>query len=107
MDQRKNPHDTLFKQVFSRVKHAVGLLKHVLLPVVIHHSERGWTRPTAFDALYDVDSDVLAQVREHVPHFRFVLDDISDSSDTELRLRAMTALGRLVLLCFRHSRNTK
>ena len=25
----------------------------ILLPVVIHHSERGWTKSTAFEELYD------------------------------------------------------
>ncbi len=36
---------------------------------------------------------------------RFVLDDLGGESDEALRARAMTALGGLVLYCFRHARS--
>ncbi|WP_104987525.1 Rpn family recombination-promoting nuclease/putative transposase [Sorangium cellulosum] len=76
-----------------------------ILPVVLHHSTTGWFRATAFQELLDIPPGTLALVAEHVPQFRFVLDDISAAPDEALRARLMTALGRLVLWCFRHSRD--
>jgi hypothetical protein len=73
-----------------------------ILPVVLHHSPEGWTATVAFEALLDVE--LLAVVAPYVPRFQFILDDISAASDEDLRGRAMTALGRLVLWCFRHAR---
>src|SRR5687768_3415913 len=75
-----------------------------ILPVVLHHSPEGWTAAVAFEALLDVDEELLAVIAPYVPRFQFVLDDISAASDEDLRGRAMTALGRLVLWCFRYSR---
>lgn len=76
-----------------------------ILPVVLHHSKAGWSAAVSFQDLLDVAPGTLALMAEHVPQFRFVLDDISKETDEALRGRAMTALGRLVLWCFRHSRN--
>ena len=79
-----------------------------ILPLVLHHSPDGWTSPTDFHALLDLDLDLdaaaLLLVAAHVPSFRFLLDDVSAESDEDLRARAMTALGRLVLFCLRHAR---
>lgn len=75
-----------------------------ILPVVLHHSETGWQGSVAFEDLLDLDPDALAAIAEHVPRFRFVLDDISAAPDEALHARPMTALGRLVLWCFRHAR---
>jgi len=75
-----------------------------ILPVVIHHSEAGWTATTSFEQVLNLDDATLAAVGEHVPRFRFILDDISHETDAALKLRSMTALGRLGLFCLRHSR---
>ena len=75
-----------------------------ILPLVLHHSPDGWTSPTDFHALLDLDAEALPLVAAHVPSFRFLLDDVSAESDEDLRARAMTALGRLVLFCLRHAR---
>ncbi|WP_437828765.1 Rpn family recombination-promoting nuclease/putative transposase [Sorangium sp. So ce1153] len=76
-----------------------------ILPVVLHHSETGWSAAVSFQDVLDVPPETLALMAEHVPQFRFVLDDISLETDEALRARAMTALGRLVLWCFRHARD--
>ncbi len=70
----------------------------------MHHSKDGWTAATAFEDLLDVDAETLAPVADHVPRFRFLLDDISRATDDDLQARAMTALGQLVLWCLRHAR---
>lgn len=76
----------------------------VLLPVVLHHSEKGWTGSTAFEDLLDADEDTLAAAAAYVPRFRFMLEDISHETDEALRARAMTALARMALWCLRHAR---
>lgn len=118
MNELKHPHDTLVKRVFGELEHGRSLLQYILpqdvvrsidweTPVVLHHSEQGWGRSTKFEDLYDVDAETLGLVKEHVPRFEFFLDDFSFQTDAELRGRAMTALGRLVLFCLRHSRSGK
>ena len=76
----------------------------VIVPVVLHHSDKGWTTSTAFEELLDADEDLLAAVAAYVPRFRFVLDDISHASDEALKARAMSAFARLTLFCLRHGR---
>ncbi|AUX43495.1 uncharacterized protein SOCE26_049440 [Sorangium cellulosum] len=71
---------------------------------MLHHSEDGWTAATSFEDVLDVNEEMLAVLAPHVPRFRFLLDDISRTSDEELRSRAMSAVGRLALFCFRHAR---
>jgi predicted transposase YdaD len=75
-----------------------------IVPLVVHHSQEGWTVATAFQNLLDLDDEALATVAEHVPRFTFLLDDISFASDEDLKARAMSALGRLVLFCLRSAR---
>ena len=85
-------------------EHAEAKQLPAIVPLVLHHSETGWTKATALEELFDVDHETLAALGEHVPRLRFVLDDISAESDEALRSRAMTALGRLVLWCLRNAR---
>jgi hypothetical protein len=75
-----------------------------IVPVLVHHSETGWTGEVFFEALLDVDPEVLEMIAPYVPRFRFILDDLSAESDETLRGRAMTALGRLALWCLRNAR---
>ena len=77
----------------------------VVIPVVLHHSPAGWKASVCFEALFDVDEELFKVIAPYVPRFQFILDDVSMASDEELRARAMSALGRLVLLCFRHARS--
>ena len=86
-------------------RHPRATLLPAILPVVLHHSETGWSAAVSFQDLLDVPPGTLALMAEYVPQFRFVLDDISLETDEALRARAMTALGRLVLWCFRHARD--
>jgi predicted transposase YdaD len=76
-----------------------------IVPVVLHHSEGGWSASTTFQGLLDVDEATLAALGEHTVRLRFVLDDISEATDETLRGRAMTALGRVALWCLRHGRD--
>jgi hypothetical protein len=71
--------------------------------MVVHHSREGWTSPTSFPALLDLEPDALSAIAAYVPTFRFLLDDLQVASDASLRARTMSAVGRLALLCLRHA----
>lgn len=76
----------------------------VILPIVLHHSEKGWHAETSFEEVLDIAPELRDAVAPFVPRFRFLLDDVSDATDQDLRRRAMTALGKLALVCFRDVR---
>jgi len=75
-----------------------------ILPLVVHHSDKGWCLDTTFEALLDLDPPTLAALGEHMPRCRFVLDDISHDTDDALKSRPMTAFGRAAFWCLRHGR---
>jgi predicted transposase/invertase (TIGR01784 family) len=74
-----------------------------IMPMVVHHSREGWTSPTSFEELFDLEPDMLNAVRANVPSFKFLLDDLRVAGDASVRARAMSALGRMALLFLRHS----
>ncbi len=76
----------------------------IVVPIVIHHSERGWTFDPAFESLFDLDAEGLGEALSYVPRFRFVLDDVSHATDDDLRRRAVTSVAKLTLACLRSSR---
>jgi predicted transposase/invertase (TIGR01784 family) len=76
----------------------------VVVPLVLHHSETGWTAPTRFEALFDpalVDADGLGEL---VPRFSFLLDDISRLPDEALWGRALGLVPSLTLWALRDAR---
>ncbi|MDI1478007.1 Rpn family recombination-promoting nuclease/putative transposase [Polyangium sp. y55x31] len=79
----------------------------IILPVVLHHSERGWRAATKLDQLLAGDDTLLAVVGRFVPRYEIVLDDISELDGEALRKRAITALGKFVLYLFRYARTPK
>jgi hypothetical protein len=86
-------------------KHPKEKLLPAILTVVLYHGESGWSAATSFEALLDLDDATRAALAEHVPRFRLLIDDVGRQEDGALRSRAMTALGRLVLLCFKYARD--
>src|SRR5262249_47260686 len=78
-----------------------------ILPLVLHHSERGWGSPTTLHGIIDLDEGALGIVGKHIPQFEMVLDDLSAQTDDSLRARALSALGRLCLFCLRHAREPR
>ena len=77
-----------------------------ILPIVVHHSATGWSAPVTFEDLLDADADLLDALGPHVPRFRFLLDDLSSQTDTDLRARTqMTAGGRVAILSLKHGRD--
>lgn len=87
-----------------RKEHPEARSLPAIVPVVLHHGAAGWTAARSLEELYDLDEETLLAAGAHVLRHHFVLDELVTESDEALRGRAMTALGRLVLVCFRHSR---
>jgi predicted transposase/invertase (TIGR01784 family) len=76
----------------------------VVIPVVLYHDAKPWSVPVTLDALFDIPDAVRAAVTPHLIRFTYLVDDLSEIPDDQLRARAMSALGRLVLACFKHAR---
>jgi predicted transposase/invertase (TIGR01784 family) len=76
----------------------------LIIPVVLYHGAKPWSSPVAFDALLDIPEAVRPVIAEQLPRFTYVVDDLSEVPDEQLRARAMTALGKLVAVCFKYAR---
>jgi hypothetical protein len=77
----------------------------MILPIVMYHGATPWPEPRSFDALLDVPAGLRPAVEPYLVRFEYVLHDLSEISDDELRGGAMrTALAKLVTMCFKHAR---
>jgi hypothetical protein len=76
----------------------------LVVPIVLHHSERGWTQSTRLEQLLDPAFVGSPELSPLVPHLSFVLDDISHLSDEALRERALGLLPTLALWALRDGR---
>jgi predicted transposase YdaD len=70
----------------------------VVIPLVLHHSESGWTSPTQLEGLFEPSQLATLKAADLVPRFGFLLDDISRASDEELMSRALHASEAVVPL---------
>jgi hypothetical protein len=75
-----------------------------IVPIVLHHSESGWTAPTRFRELLDVPAALAPAFAPFLPDFGFVLDDLSKLDDGALRARALTELARLTFVAMQRCR---
>jgi hypothetical protein len=76
----------------------------VILPVVLHHSEKGWTSPKRFREYFNVPVEILPALSPNMVDFGIVLDDISKVDSAALLARPLTPEGRLVLFALRFGR---
>ncbi|MCA9617363.1 MAG: Rpn family recombination-promoting nuclease/putative transposase, partial [Myxococcales bacterium] len=80
----------------------------VVIPCVLHHSERGWRDAIQLEELFGQDAALLepatARVDDYVPRWRVALYDVSHVSDDELRTRFQSAYVRMVLASLRDAR---
>jgi predicted transposase/invertase (TIGR01784 family) len=77
----------------------------VVIPVVLHHGEAGWTVPSRLEDLFDQQLVEDADLSELIPRLRFVLDDLRHITDEELERRALGLLPTLTLWLFRDARS--
>ncbi len=76
-----------------------------VIPVVLYHGAQQWTASTSLAEVLDLPEVALATAREHLPLFRFLLDDLSVTADADLRTRESAVLGRLTFLLLKHARS--
>jgi predicted transposase YdaD len=76
-----------------------------IVPIVLHHSESGWTAARRFEQVIDPEALGIEPLRRFIPEFEVLLDDISRASDEELRQRQLPLLGTLALWLLRDGRN--
>ena len=74
----------------------------VVIPIVLHHGENGWTEPVSLRQLYDAPADVLDALRPFLPELTFLLDDLAPQDDAALRARALSIVPMLTLWAFSH-----
>jgi hypothetical protein len=65
-----------------------------------------WSDPRLFGDVLAVPPAVRPAVEPYLVQFRYLLNDLSEVSDEELRDRAMSAVAKLVSLCFKHARTS-
>ncbi len=72
----------------------------VVIPVVVHHSDAGWTASTEVAELFSPSIAEDADLARHIPSLSFFLDDISQASDEALKARAEAEVEQVVPLVF-------
>jgi predicted transposase/invertase (TIGR01784 family) len=87
-------------------KHAEAKKLPAVVPMLVSHSDGGWTAPLTLRELLDADDAAFRALAPHIPDFALLLDDLSRSRAEELHDRSMTALGRLALLCLQRARSS-
>jgi predicted transposase/invertase (TIGR01784 family) len=80
----------------------------VVIPVVMYHGlEGGWTAVRRVEELFQLPGEALEQWRALVPHFEYLLDDLTTEREEALRARPGPPLARLALLLLRSGRSEK
>jgi predicted transposase/invertase (TIGR01784 family) len=87
------------------VAHPDATCLPAIVPIVVHHSNTGWTRATDFCSILDVDAETLTSLAAYLPQFRFVLDDVSSVDDQALRGRSLTAVAAAGLMLLSRARS--
>jgi hypothetical protein len=72
----------------------------------LHHSDAGWSGPTRFREMLDVDDALACLATPFIPDFSFVLDDLHRLDDVALRTRAVTELVKLTQLVLQRCRGS-
>jgi predicted transposase/invertase (TIGR01784 family) len=78
----------------------------MIIPIVMYHGHAPWLEPRLFGDVLAVPPSVRPAVERYLVQFAYLLNDLSEVSDDELRARAMTAVAKLVALCFKHARTS-
>jgi hypothetical protein len=78
----------------------------LIMPVVVHHSDRRWTCGTDLRDLIDIPLGLHDALSPLLPSFPFLLDDLGSQSSESLRKRAMTEMAKLTLFCLKRARHS-
>lgn len=71
----------------------------VIFPILVHHSNAGWTAATAFQDLIPVEPSFREVLSPFIPHFQVRLVDLSEGQATHIVDEVLTPLARVALWC--------
>jgi predicted transposase/invertase (TIGR01784 family) len=77
----------------------------LVIPVVLYHGGTSWSAPLSLDGLFEVPERVRPAIEAYLVRFSYLLDDLSEVPDDRLRVRAVTALTKLVTVSFKYARS--
>lgn len=87
-------------------KHPDAQKLPAVVPMLLSHSDAGWTAPLAFRDLLDLDEAMAAALEPFIPSFEPLHDDLTRIESEELHRRSMSALGRLALFSLKRARRS-
>ena len=64
-----------------------------IFPLLIHHSDTGWTAATAFQDLVVTGPDLQSELLPYIPRFEMRLIDLSEGQASDLRARSPRSAG--------------
>jgi len=67
----------------------------MIIPIVMYHGVTPWSEPRLFGDVLAVPLSVRPAVERYLVQFAYLLNDLSEISDEDLRNRAMTSLAKL------------
>ncbi len=70
-----------------------------IVPILLHHSDTGWTAATAFQDIVEGEEPSRTALMPYIPCFQLRLIDVSGGRVNDLMERALTALGKVALWC--------
>ena len=75
-----------------------------IIPIVISHDPNGWRAPLELADLLPMVVRHRPALRSVTPNFRYILDDLTQLSDSKLRARALAPFPTLALWALRDAR---
>jgi predicted transposase/invertase (TIGR01784 family) len=79
----------------------------MVLPIVLYHGDLAWAVNRSFAPMYAVPEGARPTIDPYLVQFSYLVDDLSQVPDEELRQRSVTALVKLATLSFKHARTHK
>jgi Putative transposase, YhgA-like len=76
-----------------------------VLPVVLYQGTAPWTAPLSVAELFELSEEARRDFGEHLPSFRYVLEDLQAMSDEELLARDLSPVTRVSLMIMKHGRS--
>ena len=70
-----------------------------IFPILIHHSNTGWTAATAFQDLISIEPSLRPVLTPYIPHFQLRLVDLSEGQASLIVDEVLTPLARVALWC--------
>ncbi|HET9957037.1 MAG TPA: Rpn family recombination-promoting nuclease/putative transposase [Polyangiaceae bacterium] len=77
----------------------------LVVPVVLYHGEKRWTAARSLQDLFDLEQVAASGVGELLPQLGFVLDDLTEQSDSALESRRLHLATLVTLWLLRDARN--